>query len=105
MENESMDAAVLPVNPVVSAAVEAHLALLNAVRQNLLEDIETAAEMLVRAAVARKRIFWAGNGGSAADSQHLAAELIGRFKRERRSIASVALTTDSSVLTSIGNDY
>jgi len=50
-------------------------------------------------------ILWCGNGGSAADSQHLAAELIGRFKRERRAIRSIALTTDTSVLTSLGNDY
>lgn len=50
-------------------------------------------------------IFWLGNGGSAADCQHLAAELVGRFERERRGFASVALTTDSSVLTSVGNDY
>ncbi|MGD8206699.1 MAG: SIS domain-containing protein [Thiohalocapsa sp.] len=51
------------------------------------------------------RVFWMGNGGSAADSQHLAAELVGRFERERRGIASIALTTDSSILTSVSNDY
>jgi D-sedoheptulose 7-phosphate isomerase len=46
-----------------------------------------------------------GNGGSAADAQHFAAELVGRFRRERRGLAAVALTTDSSVLTALGNDY
>ena len=46
-----------------------------------------------------------GNGGSAADAQHLAAELVGRFERERRALAALALTTDTSILTSIGNDY
>ncbi|OSM04940.1 D-sedoheptulose 7-phosphate isomerase [Magnetofaba australis] len=51
------------------------------------------------------KVLWMGNGGSAADSQHLAAELMGRFMRERPSLASVALTTDTSVLTAIGNDY
>lgn len=50
-------------------------------------------------------IFWCGNGGSAADSQHLAAELIGRFKADRRPLRSLALTTDTSVLTCIGNDF
>lgn len=50
-------------------------------------------------------IYWCGNGGSAADCQHLAAELVGRFKRERGPYASVALTTDTSVLTAVGNDY
>jgi D-sedoheptulose 7-phosphate isomerase len=51
------------------------------------------------------KILWCGNGGSAADSQHLAAELVGRFRRERRSLASIALTTDSSILTAVANDY
>ena len=50
-------------------------------------------------------IMWCGNGGSAADSQHLAAELIGRFKKNRRSLKSIALTTDTSVLTCISNDW
>lgn len=50
-------------------------------------------------------VYWLGNGGSAADCQHLAAELVGRFERERSGYASVALTTDSSILTSVGNDY
>jgi len=49
-------------------------------------------------------IFWAGNGGSAADSQHLASELVGRFERERKGMTSIALTTDTSALTAIGND-
>ncbi len=50
-------------------------------------------------------IFWCGNGGSAADSQHLAAELIGRYKVERKAISSIALTTDTSILTAISNDF
>jgi D-sedoheptulose 7-phosphate isomerase len=51
------------------------------------------------------KILWMGNGGSAADSQHLAAEFVGRFTRERRALAAMALTTDSSILTAVGNDY
>jgi len=51
------------------------------------------------------KILWCGNGGSAADSQHLAAELVGRFRRERRGLPSVSLTTDTSILTSVANDY
>ncbi|MCH9853467.1 MAG: D-sedoheptulose 7-phosphate isomerase [Alphaproteobacteria bacterium] len=50
-------------------------------------------------------IFFCGNGGSAADSQHLAAEFIGRYKKERRALPAIALTVDSSALTAIGNDY
>jgi D-sedoheptulose 7-phosphate isomerase len=51
------------------------------------------------------KILACGNGGSAADAQHFAAELVGRFERERRELGAIALTTDSSILTAIGNDY
>ena len=50
-------------------------------------------------------VFWCGNGGSAADAQHLAAELVGRFERDRRAIKSIALNTDTSAITAIANDY
>ena len=62
------------------------------------------AEHLIRAIRDGKKILWCGNGGSAADSQHLAAELVGRFRRERRAWCSIALTTDTSILTSVAND-
>lgn len=51
------------------------------------------------------KILLMGNGGSAADSQHIAAELVGRYKRERKGLPAIALTTDTSILTSVGNDY
>jgi D-sedoheptulose 7-phosphate isomerase len=51
------------------------------------------------------KVLVCGNGGSAADSQHIAAELVGRFKKERRGLGAIALTTDTSILTSVGNDY
>ena len=51
------------------------------------------------------KILIMGNGGSAADAQHIAAEIVGRFKKERKGMASIALTTDTSILTSVGNDY
>jgi len=57
------------------------------------------------AVTAGKKILWCGNGGSAADAQHLAAELVGRFRRERRGLPSIALSTNTSILTAIGNDY
>jgi D-sedoheptulose 7-phosphate isomerase len=60
---------------------------------------------MTRAILQGKKVLWCGNGGSAADSQHLAAELMGRFRRERRGLPSIALTTDTSALTAIGNDY
>jgi D-sedoheptulose 7-phosphate isomerase len=52
-----------------------------------------------------RTIFFCGNGGSAAEAQHLAAELVGRFVRDRRALPALALTTDTSILTSVGNDY
>jgi D-sedoheptulose 7-phosphate isomerase len=64
-----------------------------------------AVEAVVRALAQGNTVFFFGNGGSAADSQHLAAEMVGRFTRERRPLPALALTTDTSILTSIGNDY
>jgi phosphoheptose isomerase len=63
------------------------------------------ADTISRALAAGGKVLACGNGGSAADAQHFAAELVGRFTKERRALPAVALTTDSSVLTSIGNDY
>jgi D-sedoheptulose 7-phosphate isomerase len=85
-------------------AIEDHLAVIGSLReqQSLLQRI---AEEMTRALLAGKKVLWCGNGGSAADSQHLAAELMGRFRRERCALPSIALTTDTSILTAIGNDY
>lgn len=68
-------------------------------------DIEKAAALLISSLSGGGKVLVFGNGGSAADSQHMAAELIGRFKKERRAIPAIALTTDTSVLTSLANDY
>ena len=71
---------------------------------DLTDDIEMAAELLIKVIKSGNTIFWIGNGGSAADCQHLAAEFVGRFNRPDNPLPSIALTTDSSVITSIGND-
>jgi D-sedoheptulose 7-phosphate isomerase len=71
-------------------------------QQTILEDIALAMTATLRSG---GTILWCGNGGSAGDSQHLAAELVGRFRRNRRGLASIALTTDSSALTAIANDH
>jgi len=73
--------------------------------EDLVPDIETVAHRMVSTIQSEGKILWMGNGGSAADSQHLAAEFVGRFQRERRALASIALTTDTSTLTAVGNDY
>ena len=68
-------------------------------------EIEAAADDMVAAVRAGGKVLFCGNGGSAADAQHFAGEFINRFLLERRPYAGIALTTDSSVLTAIGNDY
>ncbi len=86
-------------------ALEDHENVLAAVRDNLVADIEQVAQCLIDCLGRGHTIFWCGNGGSAADAQHIAAELVGRFERERKALASIALSTDTSILTSVGNDY
>src|SRR5882757_5537183 len=67
--------------------------------------VEAAAALLIQALASGGKLMFCGNGGSAADSQHLAAEFTGRFIKDRKPLAAMALSTDSSALTCIGNDY
>jgi D-sedoheptulose 7-phosphate isomerase len=85
-------------------AIDDHVTVVEQLRQQqpLFEEI---AGRMIDAIRGEKKILWCGNGGSAADCQHMAAELVGRFRRERRAWASIALTTDTSILTAVGNDY
>jgi D-sedoheptulose 7-phosphate isomerase len=69
------------------------------------ERIATLAQDMCSAIEGGCKVILFGNGGSAADAQHIAAEFVGRFQRERRALPAIALTTDTSILTSIGNDY
>ena len=73
--------------------------------EELLRSIKKGAEVCIKALKGGRKIMFAGNGGSAADAQHLAAELVNRFGFDRPAIAAIALTTDTSVLTAIANDY
>jgi D-sedoheptulose 7-phosphate isomerase len=91
-------------NLVFDRAVQEHVLVIESLRAQL-PMLERIGVEMTRAVLAANKILWCGNGGSAADSQHLAAELVGRFRRERPGLASIALTTDSSILTSISNDY
>ena len=83
----------------------AHLQTIELVHDTLAEPIKKIGQLLAQTLDKGGTIFWCGNGGSAADSQHLAAELVGRFKKNRRALRSIALTTDTSVLTCVANDY
>lgn len=71
----------------------------------LAQPIEQAIELMFTALSNGNKILACGNGGSAADCQHFAAELVGRFERERLPLPALALTTDTSILTAVGNDY
>lgn len=88
----------------IAATLHAHIDVIRGL-EPLIPDLETFAEQCARALAAGGRVYWMGNGGSAADCQHLAAELVGRFERDRPGLAAIALTTDTSVLTSVANDY
>jgi D-sedoheptulose 7-phosphate isomerase len=91
----------------IQSEIEKTIDVLNAIKKDtaLLKLLELAAEQCLQSLAAGKKVIFVGNGGSAADSQHLAAELVNRMCHNRQGLASIALTTDTSVLTSIGNDY
>jgi D-sedoheptulose 7-phosphate isomerase len=89
------------IDRVFAGAIRAHEAARRADHDALLRAVDAIAQ----AFRAGGRLLVFGNGGSAADAQHFAAEFVGRFQRERRAVAAMALTTDTSILTAIGNDY
>jgi len=82
-----------------------HLETINIVIETMQEKLEDASKLAVETLKNGNKILLCGNGGSAADAQHIAAELTGRYKTERKGLAGIALTTDTSALTAIGNDY
>jgi D-sedoheptulose 7-phosphate isomerase len=88
-----------------SASVRRTIAVLQEFAAQGLEPVVQAAEAIARALADQRKLLVFGNGGSAADAQHLAAELVNRFQLERPGLPALALSTDSSVITSIANDY
>jgi len=90
---------------VIERELEAHRQTLEAVIDGLQHFIYTAGVIATETLEAGHKILLCGNGGSAADAQHIAAELTGRYKIERKGLPAIALTTDTSALTAIGNDY
>ena len=89
----------------IKRELQSHLQTIQAVIETMEEDIEKASKIVVETLKNGNKILLCGNGGSAADAQHIAAELTGRYKTERKGLAGIALTTDTSALTAIGNDY
>jgi D-sedoheptulose 7-phosphate isomerase len=98
-------------SPTSKDPIAAHLKLSRDALERAVQDAglcDTArkiADVIAGALAAGHKLLLAGNGGSAADAQHIAAEIVGRYKRDRRAYAAIALTTDTSALTAIGNDY
>lgn len=90
---------------IISSELYGHKATIELVIESLQDHIEKACEIAVRVIKSGKKVLLCGNGGSAADAQHIAAEFTGRYKIERRGLSAIALTTDTSALTAIGNDY
>jgi D-sedoheptulose 7-phosphate isomerase len=85
--------------------LEAHKKMIAQLEASGIETVAAAAEAVTKALKQNGTVYVCGNGGSAADAQHIASELVGKFQRERKGLAAVALTTDTSVMTSIANDY
>jgi len=92
---------------IVSRNIQESIAVKQAILadQTLLDTVTKVGQELARTLQRGGKILFFGNGGSAADAQHLAAELVGRFEKERRALPALALTANTSTLTAIGNDY
>jgi D-sedoheptulose 7-phosphate isomerase len=90
---------------IVARTIQESILVKQGVLQTMVPEILQAAEYMVASLRAGGKLILFGNGGSAGDAQHIAAELVGRFERERRALPAIALTTNSSTLTAIANDY
>ncbi len=89
----------------VKAQLQAHRSLFELMENDMAPQIADMAALLADSFRNGNKLLVMGNGGSAADAQHFAAEMVGRFKLERKALPAVALSTDTSILTAIGNDY
>lgn len=92
-------------NDVISNSLEHHLQVFNKVKASLLPSLTECGELILDTVRNGRKFLICGNGGSAADAQHFAAEFVGRYETERRALPAIALTTDTSALTAISNDY
>lgn len=89
---------------IISKSIDSHFSALNQLKENL-PVIADISRMFVSTLKNSGKIIFMGNGGSAADSEHLAAELVGRFKKNRKAFAAVSLSSNICIITAIGNDY
>ncbi len=89
----------------IEAVIGRHKEMIAELEKNGTQVLATIAEEIVKSIKAGRRVYICGNGGSAADAQHIASELVGRFEKERKALPATALTTDTSLMTAIANDY
>ncbi|NQT03412.1 MAG: SIS domain-containing protein [Planctomycetes bacterium] len=89
----------------ITATIETHKKMLGEFEESGIDTVVAIAQAITRALEQNGTVYLCGNGGSAADAQHIAGELVGRFRRERKALAAVALSTDTSVITCLANDY
>jgi len=89
----------------LAKSLQEHLETFQALIGTTLHDIERSGELICQALKSGHKLLICGNGGSAADAQHIAAELVGRYEKVRRSYPAIALTTDTSALTAVSNDF
>lgn len=93
------------VKDLIKQRIDEHLQLADGLYQAHMEQLVQAANLMAYSLKTGRKILFCGNGGSAADAQHLAAEFVGRFVLERQGMPAIALTTDTSIMTAVGNDY
>jgi len=101
VDNNAQDSA----RDLLSRSLQEHLKAIQSLLDSRLGEIEQAGLLICKTLASGNKILLCGNGGSAADAQHIAAELVGRYERERRSFPAMSLTTDTSALTALSNDY
>lgn len=92
-------------NDFIQSEFFSHIDTAQSTLKGLVDSIDEAASIMIEALKNGNKIIICGNGGSAADAQHFAAELVGRYKTSRDALSAIALTTDTSALTAIGNDF
>ena len=93
------------ISTLLTKSLQEHLETFQSLIGSTLHDIEAAGQLICETLAAGNKLLICGNGGSAADAQHIAAELIGRYEKVRRSFPAIALTTDTSTLTAVSNDF
>ena len=101
VDNNAKDSA----RDLLTRSLREHLEAIQSLLDSKLGEIEQAGLLICKTLASGNKILLCGNGGSAADAQHIAAELVGRYEQDRRSFPAIALTTDTSALTALSNDY